>query len=142
MMFASSHPSPVIDPDGKFAIFETVLTSGVTRQEPTIAEKWTLLHLDWDTGEEVGKSILGASSISAAGKLYELHGHTVGILGVEAAGACCDVGDIRGDGHVAAFGDLGKLGLDVRHQEAHVRAADSIVGDSGRLVLPTLQILD
>jgi hypothetical protein len=110
MMFASAYPNPVTQPDGKFAVFETVLTAGVTREAPAGAEKWSwdpktrslksdwtvdyplqsalhpvsaasntvtlaqlkdgvysLIHVDWDTGEEVGKVILGTSPIFNTG---------------------------------------------------------------------------
>jgi hypothetical protein len=110
MMIASAYPNPVTQDDGKFAVFETVLTAGVTRQAPLGAEKWSwdaqtrslqsdwtvdyplqsalhpvssasntvtlaqlrdgvysLIHVDWDTGEEVGKVILGTSPIFNTG---------------------------------------------------------------------------
>jgi hypothetical protein len=99
-----AYPNPVTQNDGKFAVFETVLTAGVTREAPVGAEKWSwdsettslksdwtvdyplhsalhpvsatsntvtlapledgmysLVHLDWDTGQEVGKVVLGKS---------------------------------------------------------------------------------
>ena len=43
MMMASAWPNPVYDENDKLAIFETVLTAGVTRQPPTGVEKWS-----WD----------------------------------------------------------------------------------------------
>ena len=43
MMMASAWPDPVYDENGKLAIFETVLTAGVTREPPTGVEKWS-----WD----------------------------------------------------------------------------------------------
>jgi hypothetical protein len=110
MMIASAYPNPVTQEDGKFAVFETVLTAGVTRQAPIGAEKWSwdadtrslksdwtvdyplqsalhpvsdasntvtlaqlkdgvysLIHVDWDTGEEVGKVVLGTSPIFNTG---------------------------------------------------------------------------
>jgi hypothetical protein len=106
MMMASAWPDPVKGEDGKLAIFETVLTAGVTREAPVGAEKWSwdsktdsfksdwtanlplqwalhpvsaasntvaltqlkdgvysLVYVDWDTGEEVGKVNLGKSPI-------------------------------------------------------------------------------
>ncbi|MDM9632172.1 hypothetical protein [Robiginitalea aurantiaca] len=43
MMMASAWPDPVYDENGKLAIFETVLTAGITREPPTGVEKWS-----WD----------------------------------------------------------------------------------------------
>ncbi len=43
MMMASAWPDPVYDKNDKLAIFETVLTAGVTRQPPAGVEKWS-----WD----------------------------------------------------------------------------------------------
>lgn len=106
MMMASAWPDPVKHEDGKVAVFETVLTAGVTREAPVGVEKWSwdtktssfksdwtvdyplqwalhpvsagsntvtftqvnggiysLVHVDWDTGKEVGKVILGKSPI-------------------------------------------------------------------------------
>jgi len=114
MMMASAWPDPVKQDDGKVAVFESVLTAGVTREAPVGAEKWSwdsktdsfksdwtadlrlqwalhpvsaasntvtltpledgvysLVHVDWDTGKEVGKVILGTSPIfNTAGGLY------------------------------------------------------------------------
>jgi hypothetical protein len=114
MMMASAWPDPVKQDDGKVAVFESVLTAGVTREAPTGAEKWSwdsktqslksdwtvdyplqwalhpvsaasntvtftqaedgvysLIHVDWDTGEEVGKVILGTNPIfNTAGGVY------------------------------------------------------------------------
>ena len=110
MMFASAYPNPVTQDDGKFAVFETVLTAGVTREAPAGAEKWSwdpqsrslksdwtvdyplqsalhpvsaesntvtlvrledglysLVHVDWDTGQEVGSVVLGTSPIFNTG---------------------------------------------------------------------------
>jgi hypothetical protein len=110
MMIASAFPDPVMQDNGKLAFFESVLTSGVTREAPIGAEKWSwdtktrslksdwtvdyplqsalhpvssasntvtlaqlrdgvysLIHVDWDTGEEVGKVILGTSPIFNTG---------------------------------------------------------------------------
>jgi hypothetical protein len=110
MMIASAYPNPVTQVDGKFAVFETVLTAGVTRQAPMGAEKWSwdsktrslksdwkvdyplqsalypvsagsntvtlaqlkeglysLIHVDWDSGQEVGRVILGTSPIFNTG---------------------------------------------------------------------------
>jgi hypothetical protein len=110
MMIASAYPDPVTQDDGKFAVFKTLLTSGVTRKSPVGAEKWSwdsetdslksdwtvdypiqsamhpvsaasntvtlaqlvdgvygLVHVDWDTGEERGKVILGTSPIFNTG---------------------------------------------------------------------------
>ena len=44
MMVASAWPNPVKQDDGKVAVFETVLTAGVTREAPVGAEKWS-----WDS---------------------------------------------------------------------------------------------
>jgi hypothetical protein len=44
MMMASAWPNPVKGDDGKLAVFETVLTAGVTREAPVGAEKWS-----WDS---------------------------------------------------------------------------------------------
>ena len=106
MMMASAWPNPVHQEDGKVAIFETVLSAGVTREAPTGAEKWSwdsetrsfksdwtvgyplqwalhpvsagsnavlltpaedgvysLIAVDWDTGEELGKIVLGNNPI-------------------------------------------------------------------------------
>ena len=41
MMMASAWPDPVKQDDGKVAVFETVMTAGVTRQAPIGAEKWS-----------------------------------------------------------------------------------------------------
>jgi hypothetical protein len=114
MMMASAWPDPVYQEDGKIAIFETVLTAGVTRQAPVGVEKWSwdskthsftsdwtgdyplqwglhpvsaatntvtvtsvedgvysLVALDWDTGREVGRTVLGASPIfNTAGGIF------------------------------------------------------------------------
>ena len=51
MMMASAWPDPVPQADGKVAIFETVLTAGVTREAPTGAEKWS-----WDSKTHSFKS--------------------------------------------------------------------------------------
>jgi hypothetical protein len=110
MMIASAFPDPVMQDNGKLAFFESVLTSGVTREAPIGAEKWSwdaqtrslqsdwtvdyplqsalhpvsaasntvtlaqlrdgvysLFHVNWDTGEEVGKVILGTSPIFNTG---------------------------------------------------------------------------
>lgn len=106
MMMASAWPDPVKQEDGKVAVFETVLTAGVTREAPVGAEKWSwnsrtksfksdwvanvpvqwtlhpvsaasntvslatldkgvysLLHLDWETGKQVGSVELGTNPI-------------------------------------------------------------------------------
>jgi hypothetical protein len=53
MMMASAWEDPVFDENGKLAIFETVLTAGVTREPPTGVEKWSwnketrTLKSDW-----------------------------------------------------------------------------------------------
>jgi hypothetical protein len=44
MMMASAWPNPVKQDDGKVAVYETVLTAGVTREAPVDAEKWS-----WDS---------------------------------------------------------------------------------------------
>jgi hypothetical protein len=51
MMMASAWPDPVKQEDGKVAVFETVLTAGVTRQAPVGAEKWS-----WDSKTKSFKS--------------------------------------------------------------------------------------
>jgi hypothetical protein len=114
MMMASAWPNPVHQENGKIAIFETVMTAGVTREAPVGAEKWSwdaetrslksdwtvdyplqwalhpvsagsnavlltpledgvysLMAVDWDTGEELGKIELGKSPIfNTAGGLF------------------------------------------------------------------------
>lgn len=114
MMMASAWPDPVYDSEGKLAVFETVLTAGVTRVAPVGAEKWSwdstthsfksdwtvqlplqwalhpvsaatntvtltpvedgvysLVALDWDTGEERAKIVLGNNPIfNTAGGLF------------------------------------------------------------------------
>jgi hypothetical protein len=114
MMMASAWPNPVKQDDGKVAVFESVLTAGVTREAAVGAEKWSwnsetdsfksdwtvdlplqwalhpvsaasntvtltplqdgvysLVHVDWDTGEQVGKVNLGTSPIfNTAGGVY------------------------------------------------------------------------
>jgi hypothetical protein len=114
MMMASAWPDPVQQADGKVAVFETVMTAGVTRAAPVGAEKWSwdsetrsftsdwtanlplqwalhpvsaatntvtlarvedgvysLVTLDWDTGEEQGTTVLGTSPIfNTAGGLF------------------------------------------------------------------------
>ena len=113
MMMASAWPNPVHQ-DGKLAIFETVLTAGVTREAPVGAEKWSwdaetrslksdwtvdyplqwalhpvsassntvaltpledgvysIVTVDWDTGKQLGKIVLGDSPIfNTAGGLF------------------------------------------------------------------------
>jgi hypothetical protein len=51
MMMASAWPDPVKQDDGKVAIFETVLTAGVTREAPVGVEKWS-----WDSEANSFKS--------------------------------------------------------------------------------------
>jgi hypothetical protein len=51
MMMASAWPNPVKGGDGKLAVFETVLTAGVTREAPVGAEKWS-----WDSKTDSFKS--------------------------------------------------------------------------------------
>jgi hypothetical protein len=114
MMMASAWPDPVKQDDGKVAVFESVLTAGVTREAPVGAEKWSwdsntqsvqsdwtvdyalqwalhpvsaasntvtftqaengiysLIHVDWDTGEGVGRVTLGTNPIfNTAGGLF------------------------------------------------------------------------
>ncbi|MGI9614037.1 MAG: hypothetical protein ACR2QO_14100 [Acidimicrobiales bacterium] len=114
MMMASAWPDAVYDDNGNLAIFETVMTAGVTRVAPVGAEKWSwspetrsftsdwtadhplqwglhpvsattntvtltalnegvysLVALDWDTGEEQGTTVLGSSPIfNTAGGLF------------------------------------------------------------------------
>jgi hypothetical protein len=114
MMMASAWPDPVYDEDGKIAIFETVLTAGVTRQAPVGVEKWSwdskthsftsdwtadyplqwglhpvsaatntvtlttaedgvysLVTVDWDTGQVLAKTELGTSPIfNTAGGIF------------------------------------------------------------------------
>jgi len=113
--------------DGKVAVFETVLTAGVTREAPVGAEKWSwdsktdsftsdwtvdyplqwamypvsaasntvtltpaedgvysLVHVDWDTGQEVGKVILGTNPIfnTAGGLFIPLNEDEIYVTGV------------------------------------------------------------
>jgi hypothetical protein len=127
MMMASAWPDPVKQDDGTVAIFETVLTAGVTREAPMGAEKWSwdaesdsfksdwtakiglswglhpvsaasntvtltplengvysLVHYNWDTGEEVGKVILGTSPIfnTAGGFFIPLNENDIYVSGV------------------------------------------------------------
>ena len=127
MMMASAWPDPVKQDDGKVAVFETVLTAGVTREAPVGAEKWSwdsktdsfksdwavdyplqwamypvsaasntvtltlaedgiysLVHVDWDTGTEVGKVILGTNPIfnTAGGLFIPLNENEIYITGV------------------------------------------------------------
>ena len=127
MMMASAWPNPVHQEDGKVAVFETVLTAGVTREAPVGAEKWSwdskthsfksdwaaelplqwslypvsaktntvaltavengvysLVHIDWDTGKEVGKVVLGKSPIfnTAGGFFVPLTENDIYITGV------------------------------------------------------------
>lgn len=106
MMMASAWPDPVLDKTGQLAIFESVMSAGVTRQPPVGVEKWSwdresrrlisdwtilrglqwglhpvsassntvtltileeglysLLTVDWDTGEQLGETTLGKSPI-------------------------------------------------------------------------------
>jgi hypothetical protein len=127
MMMASAWPNPVRQEDGKVAVFETVLTAGVTREAPVGAEKWSwnsktasfksewtvdyplqwalypvsagsntvtlapveegvysLVHVDWDTGKEVGKIALGTTPIfnTAAGLFISLNENELYVTGV------------------------------------------------------------
>jgi hypothetical protein len=127
MMMASAWPNAVKQEDGKVAVFETVLTAGVTREAPVGAEKWSwnsetasfksdwtvdyplqwalhpvsagsntvtltqvkdgvysLVHVDWDTGKEVGKVILGKSPIfnTMGGFFIPLNEHDIYVSGV------------------------------------------------------------
>jgi hypothetical protein len=127
MMMASAWPNPVKQEDGKVAVFETVLTAGVTRDAPVGTEKWSwnpetdsfrsdwttdyplqwslhpvsadsntvtltpledgvysLVHIDWDTGQEVGKIILGTNPIfnTAGGFFVPLNEDEIYISGV------------------------------------------------------------
>jgi hypothetical protein len=127
MMMASAWPDAVKQKDGKVAVFETVLTAGVTREAPVGAEKWSwdsktasfksdwtvnlplqwalhpvsassntvtltpvedgvysLVHLDWDTGKQVGKVILGTSPIfnTAGGLFIPLNENELYVTGV------------------------------------------------------------
>ena len=127
MMMASAWPNPVKQDDGKVAVFETVLTAGVTREAPVGAEKWSwdsktasfksdwtanlplqwalhpvsaasntvtltlleegvysLVHFDWDTGEQVGRVILGTSPIfnTAGGLFIPLNENELYVTGV------------------------------------------------------------
>ncbi len=114
MMMASAWPDPVYDENGKLAVFETVLTAGVTREPPIGVEKWSwnketrtlksdwtklrglqwalhpvsaasntvtltvledgiysLLTVDWTTGEEISNTILGNNPIfNTAGGIF------------------------------------------------------------------------
>jgi hypothetical protein len=127
MMMASAWPAPVQQEDGKVAVFECVLTAGVTREAPVGAEKWSwdaktrslksdwtvdyplqwalhpvsaasntvtltpvengvysLVHVDWDTGQEVGKVVLGTSPIfnTAGGVFIPLNEDEIYVTGV------------------------------------------------------------
>ena len=127
MMMASAWPAPVQQDDGKVAVFECVLTAGVTREAPVGAEKWSwdsktrslksdwrvdyplqwslhpvsaasntvtltpvkngvysLVHVDWDTGQEIGKVVLGTSPIfnTAGGIFIPLNEDEIYITGV------------------------------------------------------------
>ncbi|MGI9570219.1 MAG: hypothetical protein ACR2PH_10895 [Desulfobulbia bacterium] len=114
MMMASAWPDPVIDENGKLAVFETVLAAGVTREPPIGVEKWSwnkesrtlksdwtklrglqwalhpvsaanntvaltileegnysLLTVDWTTGEEISTTTLGNNPIfNTAGGIF------------------------------------------------------------------------
>jgi hypothetical protein len=127
MMMASAWPDPVRQEDGKVAVFETVLTAGVTREAPVGSEKWSwdskthsfksdwtaklplqwalhpvsassntvtltpledgvysLVAIDWDTGEELGKIVLGTNPIfnTAGGIFIPLNENEIFITGV------------------------------------------------------------
>jgi hypothetical protein len=127
MMMASAWPDPVQGEDGELAIFETVLTAGVTRPAPIGTEKWSwdsetrsfksdwttnypmqwalhpvsassntvtltpledgvysLVTIDWDTGKELGKIVLGTSPIfnTAGGFFIPLNENEIFITGV------------------------------------------------------------
>jgi hypothetical protein len=127
MMMASAWPDPVQQEDGNVAVFESVLTAGITREAPTGAEKWSwdsetdsftsdwtvdyplqwglhpvsaasntvtltpfedgvysLVHVDWDTGEEVGRVILGSNPIfnTAGGIFIPLNENEIYVTGV------------------------------------------------------------
>jgi hypothetical protein len=127
LMMASAWPDPVQQEDGKVAVFESVLTAGITREAPAGAEKWSwdsktasfksdwtvdyslqwalhpvsaasntvtltraedgvysLVHVDWDTGQEVGKVILGTNPIfnTAGGVFIPLNENEIYITGV------------------------------------------------------------
>ena len=51
MMMASAFPDGIQEKSGKLAVFETVMTSGVTREAPKGAEKWS-----WDSKTKSFKS--------------------------------------------------------------------------------------
>jgi hypothetical protein len=119
--------SPWGHADGKVAVFESVLTAGVTREAPMGAEKWSwdsktasfksdwtvdyplqwalhpvsvasntvtlpqaedgvysLVHVDWDTGKEVGKVNLGTNPIfnTAGGLFIPLNENEIYVTGV------------------------------------------------------------
>jgi hypothetical protein len=127
MMMASAWPDPVYDENNKLAVFDTVLTAGVTREAPIGAEKWSwdrktrkfksdwvaqvplqwalhpvsaanntvtltpvedgvysLLHLDWETGKELGKVVLGDSPIfnTAGGFIMPINEDELYLTGV------------------------------------------------------------
>jgi hypothetical protein len=127
MMMASAWPNPVQGDNGKLAVFETVLTAGVTREAPVGVEKWSwdsktttfksdwivnlplqwalypvsaasntvtltpvedgvysLVHVDWDTGEEVGRVILGNNPIfnTAGGFFIPLNENDIYVTGI------------------------------------------------------------
>ena len=126
-MMDSAWPDPVHQDDGKVAVFETVLTEGVTREAPVGAEKWSwdsktrsfksdwttdyplqwalhpvssgsnsvtltpledgiysMVTVDWDTGNELGKVVLGNSPIfnTAGGLFIPLNDNEIFITGV------------------------------------------------------------
>lgn len=128
MMMASAWPDAVYDDHDDLAIFETVMTAGVTRTAPVGAEKWSwnsetrsfasdwtadyplqwglhpvsagatntvtltalqdgvysLVALDWDTGEEQGTTVLGTSPIfnTAGGLFIPLNDDEIFVTGV------------------------------------------------------------
>jgi hypothetical protein len=70
MMMASAWSDPVNDENGKLAIFETVLTAGVTRQPPVGVEKWSwnketqTLKSDWSKLKGLQWALYPVSSAS------------------------------------------------------------------------------
>ncbi|MBT8292317.1 MAG: hypothetical protein KJN70_03515 [Eudoraea sp.] len=127
MMMASAWPDPVYDENEKLAVFETVLTAGITRKPPAGVEKWSwnkerrelksdwtklrglqwalypvsstsntvsltvaeegnysVVAVDWDTGEEVSSINLGNNPIfnTAGGFFIPIDENRIYVTGV------------------------------------------------------------
>jgi hypothetical protein len=89
MMMASAWPNPVTQEDGKVAIFETVLTAGVTREAPTGAEKWSWdskthsFKSDWTSNYPLQWSLHPVSAASNAVLLTVAENGTYGLVAVD-----------------------------------------------------------